>query len=74
LTGHPGTVFFGVGTRTSDLTREVNDRQFDVGLHVIFENRAAHDTYQTHPRHVQFIAEHKPHWDQVRVFDADVPR
>ena len=72
LTDHPGTAYFSIGTRTPDLTREVNDREFDVSLHVIFANRAAHDTYQTHPRHVQFIAENKDHWAKARVFDADV--
>jgi quinol monooxygenase YgiN len=72
LTGHPGTVFFAVGTRVPDLLREVNDQEFHVGLHVVFENRAAHDTYQSHPRHLQFIAENKPTWAKVRVFDADV--
>lgn len=72
LTDHPGTVYFGVGTRTPDLQREVNDLEFHVGLHVIFESRAAHDTYQKHPRHLKFIEENKPHWARVRVFDADV--
>jgi hypothetical protein len=72
LTDHPGVVYFGLGTRTPDLLREVNDKEFHVGLHVIFKTRADHDTYQTHPRHVQFIAENKPHWANVRVFDADV--
>jgi hypothetical protein len=72
LTGHDGVVYFGVGTRTPDLAREVNDREFDVGLHVVFRDRAAHDTYQKHPRHVQFIEENKAHWAQVRVFDADM--
>jgi hypothetical protein len=42
------------------------------GLHVVFASRAAHDTYQTHPRHLQFIAENKEGWTNVRVFDADV--
>jgi hypothetical protein len=72
LTGHDGVVYFGVGTRTPDLTREVNDRDFDVGLHVIFRDRSAHDTYQKHARHVQFIEENKQHWAKVRVFDADM--
>ena len=71
LTDHPGTVYFGVGT-LSDLARPVNDRGFDVGLHVVFESRAAHDTYQTSARHVQFVNEDKPGWKQVRVFDTDV--
>lgn len=72
LSGHDGVVFFGVGTRTPDLTREVNVKDFDVSLHVVFRDRAAHDAYQKDPRHVQFIEESKPHWTQVRVFDADV--
>jgi len=72
LTDHPGTVFFGIGTRTPGLTRDVNDKEFDVGLHVIFQSRAAHDQYQAHPRHLQFIEENKPNWSRVRVFDADV--
>jgi hypothetical protein len=72
LTDHPGVIFFAIGTRTSGLNREVNDKEFDVGLHVVFESRAAHDQYQLHPRHVQFIEENKPHWAKVRVFDADL--
>jgi hypothetical protein len=72
LTGHEGVVFFALGTRTPDLARDVNDREFHVGLHVVFRDRAAHDAYQKHPRHLQFIEESKPHWSRVRVFDADL--
>ncbi len=72
LTDHAGTLFYGVGTRTADLTREVNDREFDVALHMIFKDRTSHDAYQVSPRHVKFIEENKPHWAKVRVFDADV--
>ena len=71
LTDHPGTVYFSVGT-LADLARPVNDRQFDVALHVVFQNRQAHDAYQVAPRHLQFIAEGKPNWDQVRVFDSNL--
>ncbi len=70
LTDHPGTQFFAAGT-CSDLAREVNDRDFDVALHVIFKDRAAHDAYQTAPRHLQFISENKANWTKVRVFDSD---
>lgn len=72
LTGHPGTVFFGVGTLVADLTRPVNDREFDIALQVIFDSRESHDAYQEHPRHIQFIEENKPGWAKVRVFDADI--
>jgi hypothetical protein len=56
----------------ADLDRPVNDRMFDVGLHVIFADRAAHDAYQVHERHIKFIEANKPTWRQVRVFDTDV--
>ncbi len=72
LSGHPGTVLFAVGTLTPDLTREVNVRDFHVALQLVFESREAHDQYQAHPRHQQFIAENNNNWSKVRVFDADV--
>jgi hypothetical protein len=71
LTGHPGEVYFSVGT-LADLSREVNDRGFDVALHVVFESQAAHDAYQAAPRHLEFIAAAKPMWKKVRVFDSEV--
>lgn len=70
LSGHPGTVFFAVGTLAEELDRDVNDRDFDVGLHLIFQNMKAHDDYQQAPRHNQFIAENEAGWKKVRVFDS----
>lgn len=70
LSGHEGTVFFATGTRATELAREVNDTAYDVSLHVYFRDRAAHDAYQDHPRHLQFIAENKANWAKVRVFDS----
>jgi hypothetical protein len=70
LTGHPGTVFFAAGVVEDSLQRPVNDRNFDVGLHIIFATKTDHDAYQVHPRHLQFIEENKPNWKQVRVFDS----
>ena len=72
LTGHPGTVFFAVGTLTPDLDRPVNQRDFDVALQLIFQSREDHDRYQVSERHQAFIAENNDNWEQVRVFDADV--
>ena len=71
LSRHPGTRLFAVGT-AADYSRPVNDRDFDVALQLVFENRAAHDQYQVAPLHTQFIEEHKHNWAQVRIFDADV--
>ena len=71
LSGHPGTVFYAAGT-LADLDRPVNVRDWDVGLHVVFQDRAAHDAYQMAPEHLKFVEENKPTWKQVRVFDSDV--
>ena len=49
------------------------DLQFDVGLHLIFQKRAAHDAYQEAPLHQQFIDENKDSWKKVRVFDDEEP-
>jgi len=71
LTDHPGGVYFSVGT-LADIARDVNDRQFDVALHLVFQNREALDAYLVSPRHVQFLAEEKPNFAQVRVFDSNL--
>jgi hypothetical protein len=70
LTGHAGTVYFAAGVLAEEFTRDVNDRQWDVALHLVFEDKAAHDVYQEHPRHDEFIAENKETWKSVRVFDS----
>ncbi len=72
LSDHEGTVYFSAGVINEDLDREVNDKDFDVALHLIFESRKAHDTYQTHPKHLKFIEENKHLWSGVRVFDSNV--
>jgi len=73
LDKHEGTVYFGVGVLAKDLAREVNDLDFDVSLIVVFRDKAAHDTYQDHPRHLKFIEECRDMWSGVRVFDSYVP-
>jgi len=72
LTGHAGIVLFAVGSLAKELCRPVNDRDFDVGLHIVFQTKADHDAYQVHSRHEQFVAENKSGWKKVRVFDSAV--
>ncbi len=71
LKNHPGIISFTAGKRTSDLCRPVNDQEFHVGLHIVFDTREAHDVYQTAPDHLQFIEENKATWKSVRVCDTD---
>ena len=72
LKDHPGVVFYAAGKLASELQRPVNDLNFDVALHVVFKDMAAHDAYQVAPAHKTFIEENKPVWKQVRVFDSHV--
>ena len=74
LTPHPGIVFFACGVLAKDLQRDVNDRDFDVALHIVFKDKAAHDTYQDAERLKQFIEENKDNWKKVRVFDSYVEK
>jgi len=70
LSGHDGVVYYSAGVIGDDFRRDVNDRDFDVALHVVFANKAAHDKYQVAPRHEEFIKEAKAGWEKVRVFDS----
>jgi Stress responsive A/B Barrel Domain len=70
LTKHPGEIYFAAGPIADDFKREVNDRDFDVALTIVFEDRKAHDLYQDAARHKQFIDENKDNWKKVRVFDS----
>ncbi len=70
LTGHPGVVVFSAGVVAGELDRPVNDRDFDVALHMTFDGKASHDKYQEAPRHKQFIEEQQKNWKKVRVFDS----
>ena len=70
LSGHPGTVYFAAGVLAEEFDRDVNDRDFDVALLIVFRDKAAHDVYQTSPRHEKFIEQYKDLWQSVRVFDS----
>ena len=72
LKPHDGVAFFAAGTRAEEFQRDVNDRDFHVALHVVFDDKDAHDVYQTSDNHLAFIDEGKSNWAQVRVFDAYV--
>lgn len=72
LQDHPGVLFFAAGRLAPEFQRPVNDRGFQVALHVVFTDKAAHDAYQQAPAHVTFIEENRANWAQVRVFDSYV--
>ena len=71
LADHDGVVFFSAGVIGDDFKRDVNDRDWDVALHLVFADKAAHDKYQDQPEHLKFIEENKAGWAKVRVFDSE---
>lgn len=72
LREHTGVLFFSAGRLVSEHRRDVNDREFEVGLHIIFTNKKAHDDYQAAPKHQEFIERNRENWAKVRVFDTYV--
>jgi hypothetical protein len=70
LTIQPGILTFSAGVRDEGLARSVNDTEWDVGLHILFKDRASHDAYQDDATHTRFVDEMKPNWAKVRVFDS----
>ena len=72
LADQPGLVFYGVGRRGEEFDRPVNDTDFDVALHVVFESIAAHDAYQSSQAHQAFLAENRDSFASLRVCDTYV--
>jgi hypothetical protein len=70
LNVQPGIVFFAAGAICAELDRDVNDRDWHVGLHLVFIDKLAHDAYQEDATHNRFIDENKGNWAGVRVFDS----
>lgn len=70
LRNQPGVVYFSAGERVLTAETEVNDTEFDVALHMIFENADAYDAYQPSKKHLEFIERNERNWKRVRVFDS----
>lgn len=54
----------------AETRRPVIDHTFDFSLTFVFTDKAAHDAYQVHPIHQEFVAECQPLWTRVQVYDA----
>ncbi len=71
LPGIPGVVRLAVGY-PAGTPRAVVDNSYGVALVVEYADSAAHDVYQDHPLHLEFIAENKQYWSRVQVYDSIV--
>lgn len=72
LEDSPGIIHFYAGTLVQEHDREVNVKDFHVGLHIIFASKADHDRYQDSKNHKIFVERNKSNWTQAKVFDTYV--
>lgn len=70
LPGHPGTLYFSIGTVALDVKEPVSVTDFDVAVHIVFTCREAKLTYEASPRHLAFVAANTKFFQKVRVFDS----
>ncbi len=51
--------------------RDVVDNTYDVGLCVVFDDKAGYDVYASHPLHMQFVEKHRSAWQRIQVYDFE---
>jgi hypothetical protein len=54
LKGLPGLLQFHIGKMVPS-HRPVVDQSYQVALNTVFTTKQAHDDYQVHPQHVEFV-------------------
>jgi hypothetical protein len=74
LHDHPGVTYFAAGRIVEEHARDVNVRDWDVGLHIVFASKDYHDQYQQAQAHHDFIEANRDNWKSVRVFDTFIER
>ncbi len=61
---------FYVGRPAVMTPRPVVDSTYSFGLTCVFKDIAAHDHYQVHKIHTDFVARFKSYWTRVQIYDA----
>ena len=61
--------YWGKPAATED--RGVIDNSYSYAINVRFKSIQAHDTYQTHPKHLEFLKQ-APKWTKVVVYDNEI--
>jgi hypothetical protein len=67
----PEVKTFYLGTPAPVPPRPVIDLSFSYSITCVFDDVPAHDVYQAHPVHLEFIARCKELWSRVQVYDAE---
>ncbi len=65
----PGVLQFHVGKMVPS-HRPVVDQTYQIALNIVFPDKRAHDAYQTHPAHQEFVEKiFKPLCQKLIVYD-----
>ena len=59
-----------VGKPADTPVRPVTERGYDYNISFLFENVAAHNEYQVHENHDQFVNDYSALWERVMVIDS----
>ena len=70
LRGVPSVREMYVGVPADSPARPVLVTDYDFALTVIMADMAAHDVYQSHPLHLEFLREFSGCWNRVQIYDA----
>ncbi|MFN4144562.1 MAG: Dabb family protein [Runella sp.] len=57
--------------KVADTHREVIDRSYSISWLNVFDSKEAHDIYQEHPIHKQFVADCAHLWEKVVIYDSE---
>ena len=60
---------FHIG-QPADTNRDVIDRSYAVSWLLMFENKAAQESYQVDPIHLEFVKNYSHLWQKVVVYDS----
>ena len=64
-------VKFGDVGKPAGTNRPIIERSYSYSLLLVFENKAEHDEYQTHPVHLKFIEDCSMLWNRVLIYDSE---
>ena len=64
-------VKFGDVGKPASTNRPIIERSYSYSLLLVFENKSAHDEYQTHPEHLKFIEDCSNLWNKVLIYDSE---
>lgn len=61
---------FNIG-KPADTDRPVIDKSYSYCELTVFKDKAAHDVYQEHPVHLEFVKNCNHLWEKVVIFDSE---